>query len=197
MTSRSCRRISASGCEGISRHRAAARVTLERLPMSPTREKSQLMSASEIDRTLVRLAHEILERTEDPERSGVHRHPPPGRAPGAAPGQQDRSDRGAQSAGRNPGYPALPRRSFDGRQPAGGERHRYSVSGRGQRCDPDGRRAVHRAHDARGAGRPVRSRPAGARAAAGADRPRLARASDRGALHRPHGADRRRTKLSK
>jgi pyrimidine operon attenuation protein/uracil phosphoribosyltransferase len=33
--------------------------------MSPTREKAQLMSASEIDRTLVRLAHEILERTED------------------------------------------------------------------------------------------------------------------------------------
>ena len=33
--------------------------------MSETREKSQLMSASEIDRTLVRLAHEILERTED------------------------------------------------------------------------------------------------------------------------------------
>lgn len=33
--------------------------------MPETREKSQLMSASEIDRTLVRLAHEILERTED------------------------------------------------------------------------------------------------------------------------------------
>ena len=32
--------------------------------MPATREKSQLMSASEIDRTLVRLAHEILERTE-------------------------------------------------------------------------------------------------------------------------------------
>ncbi|HBY64368.1 MAG TPA: bifunctional pyr operon transcriptional regulator/uracil phosphoribosyltransferase PyrR [Solibacterales bacterium] len=30
--------------------------------MTPTREKSQLMSASEIDRTLVRLAHEILEK---------------------------------------------------------------------------------------------------------------------------------------
>src|SRR5271156_5566503 len=30
-----------------------------------TREKSQLMSASEIDRTLVRLAHEILERSQD------------------------------------------------------------------------------------------------------------------------------------
>jgi pyrimidine operon attenuation protein/uracil phosphoribosyltransferase len=33
--------------------------------MSVTREKAQLMSASEIDRSLVRLAHEILERTED------------------------------------------------------------------------------------------------------------------------------------
>src|SRR5438105_4553633 len=31
--------------------------------MPQTREKSQLMSASEIDRTLVRLAHEVLERT--------------------------------------------------------------------------------------------------------------------------------------
>jgi pyrimidine operon attenuation protein / uracil phosphoribosyltransferase len=33
-----------------------------------TREKNQLMSASEIDRTLVRLAHEILEKTEDLQR---------------------------------------------------------------------------------------------------------------------------------
>jgi len=33
--------------------------------MAETREKSQLMSASEIDRTLVRLAHEILENTQD------------------------------------------------------------------------------------------------------------------------------------
>src|SRR3954471_23606092 len=30
-----------------------------------TREKAQLMSASEIDRTMVRLAHEILEKTAD------------------------------------------------------------------------------------------------------------------------------------
>src|ERR1035438_4957752 len=37
--------------------------TLVRENMALTREKSQLMSASEIDRTLVRLAHEILERT--------------------------------------------------------------------------------------------------------------------------------------
>src|ERR1700731_4194967 len=33
--------------------------------MAPTREKAQLMSASEIDRTLVRLAHEVLEKTQD------------------------------------------------------------------------------------------------------------------------------------
>ena len=33
--------------------------------MSLTREKAQLMSASEIDRTLVRLAHEILEKTSE------------------------------------------------------------------------------------------------------------------------------------
>lgn len=33
--------------------------------LTPIREKAQLMSASEIDRTLVRLAHEILEKTDD------------------------------------------------------------------------------------------------------------------------------------
>ena len=33
--------------------------------MAATREKAQLMSASEIDRTLVRLAHEILEKSQD------------------------------------------------------------------------------------------------------------------------------------
>jgi pyrimidine operon attenuation protein/uracil phosphoribosyltransferase len=36
--------------------------------MSTTREKAQLMSASEIDRTLVRLAHELLEKTGDIEK---------------------------------------------------------------------------------------------------------------------------------
>jgi pyrimidine operon attenuation protein / uracil phosphoribosyltransferase len=36
--------------------------------MTLTREKTQLMSASEIDRTLVRLAHEVLEKTLDLEK---------------------------------------------------------------------------------------------------------------------------------
>lgn len=45
------------------------RVNLKGLPNIPaTREKVQIMSASEIDRTLVRLAHEILERTRDLDR---------------------------------------------------------------------------------------------------------------------------------
>ena len=34
-------------------------------PMPDTQEKAQLMTASEIDRTLVRLAHEVLEKTHD------------------------------------------------------------------------------------------------------------------------------------
>jgi len=44
--------------------------------MSATREKAQLMSASEMDRTLVRLAHEVLEKAGDPPRLafiGIHR----------------------------------------------------------------------------------------------------------------------------
>ena len=36
--------------------------------MPSLREKTQLMSASEMDRTLVRLAHEILEKSPEPER---------------------------------------------------------------------------------------------------------------------------------
>jgi len=36
--------------------------------MPATREKRQLMTASEIDRTIVRLAHEVLEKTEDLDR---------------------------------------------------------------------------------------------------------------------------------
>jgi len=39
-------------------------VSLEKI-MSATREKAQLMSASEMDRTLVRLAHEILEKSDN------------------------------------------------------------------------------------------------------------------------------------
>jgi pyrimidine operon attenuation protein / uracil phosphoribosyltransferase len=43
-------------------------LSLLRSIMAATREKAQLMSASEIDRTLVRLAHEILEKTSDLDR---------------------------------------------------------------------------------------------------------------------------------
>jgi pyrimidine operon attenuation protein / uracil phosphoribosyltransferase len=47
----------------------AVHATLSFSPLMPlTREKAQLMSASEIDRTLVRLAHEILEKTNNLDR---------------------------------------------------------------------------------------------------------------------------------
>src|SRR4051812_15782333 len=39
--------------------------TMPESVMTTTREKAQLMSASEIDRSLVRLAHEILEKSQD------------------------------------------------------------------------------------------------------------------------------------
>ena len=65
--------------------------------MALTQVKSQLMSASEIDRTLVRLAHEILEKTQRPRSTGFHRNPPPRRAAGAAAGsQRSRRSKNAQ-----------------------------------------------------------------------------------------------------
>jgi pyrimidine operon attenuation protein/uracil phosphoribosyltransferase len=45
-----------------------ANLERKKTDMTQTREKAQLMSASEIDRTLVRLAHEILEKSEDLDR---------------------------------------------------------------------------------------------------------------------------------
>ena len=53
----------AGGCGATEPTRRVTMLFLS--PMAATREKSQLMSASEIDRTLVRLAHEILEQTAD------------------------------------------------------------------------------------------------------------------------------------
>lgn len=61
MRARSCSRQSAF------LWRVCYPVPLEEI-MIATREKAQLMSASEIDRTLVRLAHEILEKSEDLDR---------------------------------------------------------------------------------------------------------------------------------
>ena len=41
---------------------ANTRATARKSAPDPIREKTQLMSATEIDRTLMRLAHEIVER---------------------------------------------------------------------------------------------------------------------------------------
>jgi len=47
----------------VNARTAHATLFLQSLMAATTREKAQLMSASEIDRTLVRLAHEILEKS--------------------------------------------------------------------------------------------------------------------------------------
>ena len=51
------------------------------------REKSQILSASEIERTLVRLAHEIVEKSNGVTNLGLVGHHAPGGAAGAASGQ--------------------------------------------------------------------------------------------------------------
>ena len=155
---------------------------LERLPAMPvTREKTQLMSASEIDRTLVRLAHEILEST------AIWTSWPSSASAAAA---------CRWRSGWRKKIEALEQRTVPVgildinlyrddlstvSPPAGCERHRHSVSGDRQGRDPDGRRAVYRPHHPRGARRAVRSRAAGAGAIAGADRPRPSRTADRSA----------------
>lgn len=49
----------------MSKPAAGARASLRFRMTAAIREKAQLMSSSEIDRTLVRLAHEVLERTQN------------------------------------------------------------------------------------------------------------------------------------
>jgi len=69
---------SASDGESVLRHRAAARI-IAFTPMSDLqtastpklREKGRIMSASEIERTLVRLAHQIIEKNNGAENLGL------------------------------------------------------------------------------------------------------------------------------
>ena len=56
-------------------------------------QKAQLMSGSEIERTLVRLAHEILEQNGGVEGLGTSRNPPPRSSHRRTVGQNDSSGR--------------------------------------------------------------------------------------------------------
>ncbi len=159
--------------------------------MPLTREKAQLMSASEIDRTLVRLAHEILEKTKTSTSSPLSASAAAAFRWRSAFPQRSKLSRSAPGPGRHSRHQSVSRRPQHGRYQARGQRHRDPVQRRRQRHHPDGRRAVHRPHHSRGARRAVRPWPPGARAIAGADRPRPPRIADRSALHRPHGADHR------
>ena len=135
----------------------------------PVKEKTQLMSATEIDRTVQRLAHEIVEKSGRHHQSRADRHPAARRAAGAAHRARDARNRRRGGAGGHAGHHALPRRSFQGCAAAGAAFQRDSVPGGRQGPDPGGRRALYRAHHARGDERPVRSGPAAARAAVRAD----------------------------
>jgi len=128
--------------------------------MPSLREKTQLMSASEMDRTLVRLAHEILEKSPEPERLafiGIKR-------------------RGVPIAQRL----AQKIEALEGRKiPVGTldiQLYRDDLSTVGPR-PVVGETPI---------GFAVKS---GARPTAGADRPRPPRTADRSAVHGPQGAD--------
>ena len=58
------------------------------------------MSASEIERTLVRLVHEIIEKNNGADRPWAGRHPAARRAAGPAPGADDRAHREDAGSGR-------------------------------------------------------------------------------------------------
>ena len=112
--------------------------------MPVTREKSQLMSASEIDRTLVRLAHEVLERTADLDKLvfiGVRRRGVPlaqrlAQKIQNLEGRKIPVGRTRQEEWRAPHH-SLSRRFVDSVQSTGRERDRHSFFRHRQRCHPD------------------------------------------------------------
>ena len=159
--------------------------------MAITREKAQLMSASEIDRTLVRLAHEILEKTKDLDQLafiGIRRR--------GVPLAQRLSAKIESLEKRKVPVGILDINLYrddlstvDVKPVVSATEIPFSVAGKDIILMDD---VLYTGRTIRaGAGRAVRSRPAGAGATAGADRPRPSRAADRGALHRAHGADQR------
>src|ERR1700736_4701243 len=97
--------------------------------MRPVRivEKSQLMTATEIDRTLQRLAHEIVEKSGGAANLaliGVRRR---GVAPGARVCSVHLRLRQRGSSGWHARYHVVSRRPFDGGASAGGAIHRDTV----------------------------------------------------------------------
>ncbi len=75
--------------------------------MPALREKTRLMSASEIERTLIRLAHQIVEKNNGGQKLGLvgikRRGGPARRAPGPA----DQRNREGSHRYRGPGYQLL------------------------------------------------------------------------------------------
>ena len=158
--------------------------------MAITREKAQLMSASEIDRTLVRLAHEILEKTKDLDQLafiGIRRR--------GVPLAQRLSTKIESLESRKIPVGILDINLYrddlstvDVKPVVSATEINFSVAGKDIILMDDVLYTGARFARTR---RAVRSWPAGARETAGADRSRPSGAADRGQLHRAHGADHR------
>ena len=107
--------------------------------------KSVCMDAGEIERSLTRIAHQILETNKgaDKHRARGHRHP--GRPSGQEAGREDRGDRGHEGAARQAGHQLLPRRLRHPHQPRKSIPPTYPSTSTARHGRAGGRRAVHRA----------------------------------------------------
>ena len=157
--------------------------------MPTTVEKSQLMSASEIDRTLVRLAHEILERTADLDKLafiGIRRRGVP-LAQRLAQKIEDLEHRKMPVGILDISLYRDDLSTVSHQPVLNATDIPFPVMGKDIILMDDvlyTGRTIRAALDAL-----VRSGTRGAGAIAGADRPRPSRTAHRGALHRPDGAN--------
>ena len=146
------------------------------------RVKGRLMSASEIERTLVRLAHEIVEKSngsEDLALVGIKRRGVP---LAERLGKLICHHRKAARRYGSPRHSVLSRRSFHGGRSTGGHAGSRRLRCGGPRHRDLRRRALHRPHHPRRARCALRPWPAPPRATGRANRPRPSRAAHRGHL---------------
>ena len=148
-----------------------------------------VLDAADVQRALVRIAHEIVERNKGTDGLvvvGIHtRGVPLARRLAAKLGEIE----GRRGPGGRPGRGHVPRRHRHAAAP-GHPRHRAAVRPGRQGRGPGRRRALHRADGAGRPRRPDRLRPAAGHPAGRAGRPRPPRAAPAGRLRRQEPAHR-------